>query len=86
MDKLIPVGTLVRVKDAVLKSSPSNLYVSLNRKLTEENGYLWFVQGYDDDQHADPNRPICKCKSLATGYEGVAWFVDELEEVEGSDG
>ena len=44
MIKLLPVGTLVRVKDAALKSSPSSIdpyvepsnpYANLNKNLTE---------------------------------------------------
>jgi len=70
MDNLLPIGTLVRVRDIALAEGQQ--YSEPNRRFVESHGYLHVVLSNDDD--------LQMFKSLASGYEHSFFFDDEVEE------
>lgn len=71
MDKLIPVGTLVRVCDEAFDLEMG--YGATNRRFVAEHGYLHIIL-----RHTEGGRIVFK--SLSTGHEHMFFFPDELEE------
>jgi len=68
MDKLPPVGTLVRVRDDALAGEG---YAEKNRQFVEKHGYLHFVVGSSSNK---------RFRSLSTGRKHAFFFPDEIEE------
>jgi exosome complex RNA-binding protein Rrp4 len=64
-------GTLVRVKDSAW-DNPEYFHVRTNRKMVEQNGYLWIVTEMEDNS-------VCVCRSVATGFNGAVWLNHEIE-------
>ena len=69
MDKLPPVGTLVRVRDDALEGGG---YAEKNRQYVEKHGYLHIVMA--------SNSGSIRFKSLSTGHVQGFFFPDEIEE------
>ena len=67
--KTLPPGTLVR--DEALE--PDAMWEETNNKHVREHGYLYLVTYYI------PQDNIYRCKSIATGKEGIAWEAGEIK-------